>query len=172
MLRLVAVSLTLCCASGWAEDDFVWVDPTAALHHSARLADVPEPYAGMYRAQRADPNRPANGSAAAPTGGSASQPGVHAEAQRLQRQQIQAEVRRWRTELSHALGSLVEADKAFAEARFNPVLREVPSGREAAREAQQARDAAFVRLRMASRMLLVELPAQAQKAHLPPAWLQ
>ena len=145
---------------------YAWVDPQAELHRSKELAEVPEPYAGMYRAKQRQSREPA--AATSPAGPQT----PYIDAQIAARSRLQQELARLREALEAALLGFERADLAWQASRQNPLLRETPPGREAGAVALEDRAAAFARLQAVCRCLLVDLPARARAAQLPPAWLQ
>jgi hypothetical protein len=168
---------------------FKWVDAKGSLHVTDRLADVPEPYYGMYRAriraleeQRTKTGQPAAARqptlvptppVAGPQAESAASTPVSPVVLELQHQaNWQALVARWRGELANATTDLESIQTELDEASMNPILRETPEVKSRIEQVEARRSQAMARLEKARKMLLDELPARARREGVPPKWLE
>lgn len=173
-------------APAHARPIFSWIDDQGALHATQLLAEVPEPFYSIYRvrmdavaqAQRAaaqsgqDLRSPPSQAAVAPqvvaSGGGAPN-GALATAEA--RMRWRARALQARNALVDATAALQAAEDARATAAYNPLLNLTPAVQARLRTADAAVEAARKVAVQARRRLLTELPEQARKAGVPPAWL-
>lgn len=165
---------------------FSWIDANGALHATQLLAEVPEPFYSIYRvrmdavaqAQRAaaqsgqDVRSPPSQAAVVPqvvASGGGVPNGALATAEARMRWRAQA--LQARHALVDATAALQAAEDARAEAARNPLLNFTPAVQARVRAADAAVEAARKQAVQARRRLLTDLPEQARKAGVPPAWL-
>jgi len=157
---------------------FRWIDKNGDLHVTDTLAEVPEPYHGMYAAKLRERQEqdaapapppaeatPAPAPAPEPTGPSI----IEQEAKR--RREWKALVAFWRAELARATDELAQIDQDLGILNQNAVLRETPQVRAQINELEDRQREAKKRLEAARKMLLTDLPARAKKEGVPPGWL-
>lgn len=162
---------------------FKWVDGDGDIHMTDTLAEVPEPYRSMYRAELEKQKEKdakdggTNGEAKrqrerAPkkTADSSNETRPSTKI-RQKRERWKALVAKWRKRLKHATAELQNANVELARLRRNPLLRQTPKYRARIAAAEKRRQAALQKVEQAKKMLTEELPRRAKKADVPPKWL-
>jgi hypothetical protein len=157
---------------------FRWFDKQGNLHVTDTLAEVPEPYYGLYAAKLRErdessaPGSPVVAPSPAPAPATTpSATGSLIEAEAARRQSWKALVKQWRDELAKATDELAAVDAELDPLRQNPILRETPPVRAQIEGLEKKRSGVMARLEKARAMLLTELPTRAKKEGVPPGWL-
>jgi hypothetical protein len=184
LLTLALVALPVEAALSQSDIIFHWFDRQGNLHATDRLQDVPEPYYAMYaarlkalaekNAQSAPTAHPPSlaGPVAGLTGAETKEQPSIVDAQIAQRKRWKDTMAHWRAELSEATEALMATDKQMDSLQLNPILRLTPQVQDQIAALTNQRQQASSRLENARTMLTETLPQQAQKEHVPPAWLE
>ncbi len=160
----ILLTLLLSLPAAAAPPPYAWVDATCAVHQSADLQQVAEPFRSAYRAQLAAAARGAKPDPEAMPATPAAASQLHA------RRALRAALAQQRQLLLRATAQLL-AQRQAPPAEPNPLLAQLPAGRQANAAAAARIQLICAELQASRQALLVDLPAQARKDHLPPAWL-
>jgi hypothetical protein len=160
-LALLGVLCGPICVAHAAEDTaWLWAEPQGALHTSARLEQVPEPYRSAYAAERVGRSPQALEQLAQ---------GTSLEADRAK---WQLKVLKARTELMMATRAWAQVQGDDANLRGNPILRMIPQGAAPIEAHAEQTKKALARFRAAYVALTQALPQEARAAGISPTWLQ
>lgn len=179
----IAAALALCLGpwAALAQQGYIfkWVDAKGNIHATDQLAEVPEPFYGMYAAKlrELEERKKERGQAAsAPSQRPAPPPAPSApsivELELRKQQRWKAEVARWRASLTAAIAELESAQQALAELTMNPLLRTTPQVQAQLPQAEERVKRAREQVELARKTLIEDIPARARKESVPPKWLE